>query len=315
MKTLLTTVLLSIATTCAAQTTPGKLSFALAQHPGKLSLDQGSFRISELSVKSDGRAFTIHAEDGDLHLVGSLFIWQEMPTLTAITCRDEMLKSEGPASLAAAKDRSLLKSTSGADIALASGSSAVRAFVASGNLCADLNFSTRQPVPMQKVKAILQTLTFDPVAKPTFSDAFEYATVAFDHDDLVGAVHAYRAALALVDSSDEPLKWRRVATDQLAMALGMEGDLSTSRTVNYAAIKRDPDYPIYYYSLACADGEEGNAADAKTHLQQAFDRRANVLPGESMPDPATDDSFRQLMENDPTFPEFVKTLTASPSKP
>jgi hypothetical protein len=69
---------------------------------------------------------------------------------------------------------------------------------------------------------------------------------------------------------------------------------------------------MYYYNLACAAGEEGNLADAKARLQQAFDRRANVLPGESMPDPATDDSFQQLMD-DPDFAAFVKTLTAGPA--
>jgi hypothetical protein len=321
MKTLLTILWLSTMSVCNAQTTAGKLSFALPDHAGRLSLDQGGFKITELSVKSNGGEFGIRAEDGSLHLLGFLFVVPENPKLTAATCREAMLQHEDAATQAAAKDRSAMKSATGVEIALVTmaapngGPTAVRAFVASGNLCGDLKFSVaQQAMPMQKVKSILDTLTFDPQAKPTFRDAFEYATVAFDHDDLAGAAHAYRSALALVDGSDEPLKWRRVTTDQLAMALGMQGDLSTSRAVNYAAIRRDPDYPIYYYSLACADGEEGNAADAKAHLQQAFDRRANVLPGETMPDPATDDSFRQLMD-DPAFAEFVKTLTASPAKP
>jgi len=323
MKNFLTTVLLLMATVCGAQTTPGKLSFALPDHAGKLSLDQGGFKITELSVKPDGREFGIRAEDGDLHLLGFLFVLPQESNLTAAGCREVMLKHEDAATQAAAKDRLQMKSASGADIALvlmlpANGSySAVRAFVASGNLCGDLSFSvhasvTQQTVPMQKVKSILETLTFDPLAKPTFRDAFAYATVAFEHQDLAGAAHAYRSALALVDSSDDPLKWRRVTTDQLAMSLGMAGDLSGSRAVNLAAIQRDPDYPMYYYNLACAAGEEGHLADAEARLKQAFDRRANVLPGESMPDPATDDSFQQLMD-DPDFAAFVKTLTAGPA--
>jgi len=319
MKTLLTILLLSTISACTAQTTAGKLSFALPDHAGRLSLDQGGFKITELSVKSNGGEFGIRAEDGSLHLLGFLFVVPENPKLTAATCREAMLQHEDAATQAAAKDRSAMKSGSGAEIALVTmaapngGSTAVRAFVASGNLCGDLKFSVaQQAMPMQKVKSILDTLTFDPQAKPTFRDAFAYATVAYEHQDLAGAAHAYRSALSLVDTSDDPLKWRRVTTDQLSMSLGMEGDLSGSRAVNLAAIQRDPDYPMYYYNLACAAGEEGHLADAEARLKQAFDRRANVLPGESMPDPSTDDSFQQLMD-DPDFAAFVKTLTAGPA--
>ncbi len=100
---------------------------------------------------------------------------------------------------------------------------------------------------------------------------------------------------------------RRVATDQLVMALGMSGDLKNSRAVAENAIASDPDYPINYYNLACADAEEGNASTAKTHLQMAFDRRANVLKGESMPDPSKDDSILKL-KTDKEFWAFVLAL-------
>lgn len=43
------------------------------------------------------------------------------------------------------------------------------------------------------------------------------------------------------------------------------------------------------------------------HLQQAFDRRANVLKGESMPDPTKDDSILKL-KKDEAFWAFVLTL-------
>jgi tetratricopeptide (TPR) repeat protein len=319
MKALLSTLLLSIASTSFAQTTPGKLSFALPEHPGHLSLDQGNFKISELSAKPNGNEFGIRAEDGDLHLLAFLFVWPEKPHLTAETCRDEMLTSEGPKALAAASDRLSFKSAGGTDIAIVlmfpkDGSfSTVRAFVASGDLCGDISFTEAQPVttqivPMDKTKSILNTLQFDPQAKPTFRDAFAYATVEWQKEQIKGSALAYADALKLVDASDDPLKWRRVTTDQLCMALGMSGDLQQSRAVNEAAIKRDPNYPLYYYDLACADAEEGKADAARIHLQQAFDREANTLPGESLPDPAKDDSILKLKDNK-EFWTFVQTLS------
>jgi tetratricopeptide (TPR) repeat protein len=318
MKHLLAIVLLLTAVSASAQITPGKLSFALPDHSGSLSLDQGQFKITELSAKPNNREFGVRAEDGDLQLLGFLFLWPEKPHLTSETCRDEMLESEGEASLAAVKGKLAMKSASGADVALAlmipkSGdSSSVRAFVANGDLCADLAFSVHQPitqkmVPMQQVKDILATLRFDPQAKPTFRDAFAYATVEWDKQQIKGAAVAYKSALALVDTSDDPLKWRRVTTDQFSMALGMSGDIQQSRAVNEAAIQRDPDYPIYYYDLACADAEQGNASGARAHLQQAFARKSHTLPGETMPDPAQDDSILKL-KSDVEFWKFVQTL-------
>ncbi|HXC97386.1 MAG TPA: hypothetical protein VNU92_16915 [Edaphobacter sp.] len=91
------------------------------------------------------------------------------------------------------------------------------------------------------------------------------------------------------------------------MSNGISGQIKQSRAVNESAIKADPDYPLYYYNLACADAEQGHAADAKLHLQQAFDRKANLIPGEKLPDPTKDDSILKLRKNK-EFWAFVEAL-------
>lgn len=297
---------------------PQQLAFGLAEFPGHLTLASGTatpWHITELSAKANGHEFGIRAESNGLHLLGFLFLWPEQPPMTAASCRDAMLAAEGvPAKAITA--RGALTSTSGtpiatATLAVAGKPATLRAFVAAGQICGDLSF-TATPLSPERITAAqtaLATLRFEPTAPPSFRSAFLYATVAWQHQDLEGAARAYRAALDHVDTSDDPLLWRRVTTDQLAMALGMQGNLQGSRAVNLAAIKRDPDYPLYYYNLACADAEEGNAADAKAHLQLAFAHRANVLPGETMPDPTTDDSFQTLMQ-DADFARFVQSLNA-----
>jgi len=87
----------------------------------------------------------------------------------------------------------------------------------------------------------------------------------------------------------------------------MNGDLKASRAAAEKAIAADPDYPINYYNLACADAEKGDGMSAKLHLQQAFDLRHNVIQGESMPDPAKDDSILSLRKNK-EFWAFVTSL-------
>jgi tetratricopeptide (TPR) repeat protein len=91
------------------------------------------------------------------------------------------------------------------------------------------------------------------------------------------------------------------------MSYGMSGDVSKARAIFQRAVAEDPDYPMYYYNLACADAEEQNLTDARSNLQRAFDRKANVVPGESMPDPRTDDSFLPYRSNK-EFWAFLETL-------
>lgn len=315
---LVSVMLLLVGTSCRAQTTNPRLLFALPFHAGALSIPQGSFKVTGMAAKSDGDLFGIYAGDDGILFSGSLFVWPQHSYLTAPACRDAVLRSEGQRSLDAAMNRIELQSVTGADVALVlmipkdSSSSAVRAFVASGNLCADLTFSSPHPIsagliPLQRIKDILTNLSFDATAAPTFRGAFTYATVEFRNREYDGAAAAYEAALKLVGGSSDPRTLRRVTTDQLSMALGLAGHFNQSKAVNEAAIAIDPTYPLYYYNLACANAEQGDAAGARTHLEQAFQRRANTLPGETLPDPATDPSIVKLQSNAP-FWAFVQTL-------
>jgi hypothetical protein len=100
---------------------------------------------------------------------------------------------------------------------------------------------------------------------------------------------------------------RRVITDQAGMSYGISGDNVKSRAIFNAAIAKDPDYPLFYYNLACVDAQENKLVDARTHLQEAFARKANMIAGETMPDPNKDDSFMPY-RNNADFWKFVLSL-------
>ena len=98
--------------------------------------------------------------------------------------------------------------------------------------------------------------------------------------------------------------------DNLGMSYGITGDLQKAReTFEYGASK-DPTYPLFYYNLACTYAEMHDGARAESYLKKAFDNKANVLPGETMPDPRTDDSFTDLMK-DKEFRDLAEGLTKS----
>ena len=102
---------------------------------------------------------------------------------------------------------------------------------------------------------------------------------------------------------------KRLLTDQAGMAYGISGDLQKARSIFEKAIAEDPEYPLYYYNLACADAEEKDLVGAQKHLREAFGRKANFIAGEKMPDPTADDSFLPYRHKQ-AFWSFVEELQA-----
>jgi tetratricopeptide (TPR) repeat protein len=182
--------------------------------------------------------------------------------------------------------------------------------------CAEIHIS--KPVYISadapQFENTLKLVRFESGYEPTSHDYSTIGTIYFAAaQSYAAAAVYYQRALDLLGSSPSDLNTRRFLVDQLSMSYGLSGDMASSRKANEEAVARDPDYPIYYYDLACVDAEEGKVDAARGHLQQAFDRRHNVLPGETFPDPAADDSFAKL-KDDKGFSDFVNQLSDAVKK-
>jgi hypothetical protein len=294
-------------------------TLALLTGPGRLHLEAPTFNIVEASAKPSGSEFGLRGQDksASIGLLVFLFRYPEEAPLTSEKCRDSIMRhvqqDEAPVTI----ESQTVRHGKNAPIALVQYSETsasgqwyrVRAFVATTDLCSDIEFSSQHPLTADQpsIQQALASVVFDPDAKPSFRDVFSYATVLLDHKMMKAAAPTYEQSLGLLPPNDPTSKWRRIATDQAVMAYGIAGDLEKSRTLAEHAIQIDPDYPLNYYNLACADAEAGNAKQATIHLQQAFDRKAHVIPGESLPDPTQDDSIQKLRQ-DKTFWDFVESL-------
>jgi len=294
------------------------LNFALASHSGYLHLDDPNYAVTEASAKPNGMEFGLRAKnkvDGT-QILGFLYLPAGAPS-TAVDCREQQLKAEEQqGSYRKITGRRELTSSSGVPIAVVSYEqskkpapygSVIRAFVANNGLCADIEFTGLAGIPPGTVDLLLATLSFDPNKPPDFFAKFAYATVLYDHQAYGPAAPIFEGAIPLASTTDDPITWSRVATDQASIAYGISGNLEKSRAVNEAAIARDPLYPLYYYNLADADAEAGNAAAARAHLEQAYARRANTVKGETMPDASKDDSILKLKSNK-EFWAFVESI-------
>jgi tetratricopeptide (TPR) repeat protein len=129
--------------------------------------------------------------------------------------------------------------------------------------------------------------------------------------DFRRAIGPFQAALDLEKKNPQldQTTWR-VLVDNLGMAYGVTGDLKRAEdTFNYG-ISKDPDYPMFYYNLACVNAERNDMDKAIDYLKKAFALKANAISGEGMPDPRQDDSFQRFMSND-RFRKFVDSLYSS----
>ena len=61
--------------------------------------------------------------------------------------------------------------------------------------------------------------------------------------------------------------------------------------------------------MACVSAGRGDLDKTMAFLQKAFAFKANMIQGETMPDPRHDDSFQSFMSND-RFRNFVDSLYA-----
>jgi len=293
---------------------------SLPTHPGQLQWHADDFKIIETSTKSKGQEIGLRGKDasGRLAFLGFLFLIPEQAPLSSAKCRDGALAEEKNNPTLKILPISHIESSEVIPVALATYSTqgrdgkkwfTVRGFVATGDICGDLELYSNTAISADdgEIRKIFESYGFEPRYVPQFNDIFTYAQILYQHQMYKAAAPIFEQALAKLDDDKAQQTMRRVTTDQAGMSYGMSGDISKARALFEAAIAKDPDYPLYYYNLACADAEEKKLADARVHLQDAFARKANMIPGEKFPDPTKDDSFLPY-QNNKNFWSFLEGL-------
>jgi tetratricopeptide (TPR) repeat protein len=299
----------------------GSFLLALPAHEGQLEWNATGFSVVQTSAKPNSAEIGVRASDGSgqFTLLGFLFLFPEQAPMTSAKCRDgvmepakksnptitiagtsEMARSDGPplelvSYVAQGQEGKLVYS--------------VRGFLAMGDLCGDLEIygNDVSVINDPNLKKIWESYRLDPQYIPQFSDVFVYAQILYQKHLYQAAAPIFEQALTKLTGGKDQMAWRRVATDQAGMAYGLSGNIPKARSLFDAAIAKDPNYPMYYYNLACADAEEKKLADARVHLQEAFDRKANVIQGETIPDPTKDNSFLPY-HGDKEFWTFLESL-------
>jgi len=124
------------------------------------------------------------------------------------------------------------------------------------------------------------------------------ASAAYLKQDYKKAIQLYSRALDREKKQPTLEKniWR-VVVDNLGISYGISGDNKKAKAVFDYGLSKDATYPMFYYNLACSYAEMNNLDDAIKNLRLAFSYKANVIPGEEIPDPTGDSSFARFLSD------------------
>ena len=130
----------------------------------------------------------------------------------------------------------------------------------------------------------------------------------FKEEKFAEAIAPYEKVRALEKEGTKlTLTQHRILGDQLAMAYGISGRTADSKALLQELVRTDPEYPLNYYNLACVAADENDKPGVLKNLTLAFRHRSQVLPGEQMPDPTSDQSFQKYAQ-DSDFKALVSRL-------
>jgi tetratricopeptide (TPR) repeat protein len=323
-------------TLCAQDPAQTRASIWLPAQPWALEVQVEGFSVEKNDVQPDGRRYFL-AENKATKMVASVYLEAMSGAPGADECQRSLHEKEArfsPLATHGLKDveysekdgmsvlEYLIPEVKGAPINQFN----VFACLVKGNVFVDIHISKALYTAADKptFDTVLASFRFvDKAPAPasvTMTGAapsgnsmqlFRKGSFYFMSQQFKESIAPYQQALDLekANPSLEKKLWY-VLVDNLAIAYGITGDLTNSQKVIAYGISKDPNYPIFYYNMACVAAERGDMAGAEANLKLAYDRRANVLEGETLADARTDDSFQKFMQRK-DFRDFANKLYSS----
>ena len=316
--------LLLFASSATAQTaTAGKVEMAVPGVKGNLTIDVGAVK-PETRVRPDGKEVQLRALGRTDGLEISAFLQHVTFPASPEKCRDAWWPGtkngvvlqrddlqELPAKDGIARVEFIVPEFKGTKVRQKN----VHAYLGGGELCAEIHLSkvSYKPSDQKLFDDLLSTAKLDPEVAASAQPApdrdsaklFAEGSKLFLQQDYAGAAIPYQKALDL--EKEHPTLSRdyfRVLVDNLGMSYGISGKLAEAKATFEYGLTRDPEYPLFFYNLACDYGEMNSMDKAIDQLRLAYKYKANMIAGETFPDPLRDDSFRNFVDR----PEFVKAV-------
>lgn len=183
-------------------------------------------------------------------------------------------------------------------------------YATSGGMALDFHIS-KSPYSAgdeQFLDSLLKGIHLVQPYKPDSTTEFEYGSVFYLRSEWRRAVAHYEKSLELEKQKRTltPVLWN-VLVDNLGMAYAFSGQMPKAKSLFEYGVQQNPTYPMFHYNIACADAELGDIDGALEQLKLAFQYKSYSNPGEGVPDPTKDDSFKRYLNN-PKFTQLANEV-------
>jgi len=193
----------------------------------------------------------------------------------------------------------------------------MHAYLGTGDLCAEVHLSKVQFVAedqklfddlLSTIRLLPDESAPSPQGQDLKNQCLAEGSRLYLQRKFEAAAERYQKALDL-EKQQRTLSKNlfRVLVDNLSMSYMFTKKLSSAKETLEYGLTQDPEYPLFYYLLACTYAEIGKMDETLEQLRLAYKYRANMIPGESFPDLLIDPSFRRFVK-DKTFVDRVRQM-------
>ncbi len=310
------------------QASSGKVQMAIPGVNGVLEFDVG-LTTPETRVRPDGKEVQLRAFGRPDGLTITAFLQRVTFPASAEKCRDEWWPDtkKGPFQRdnlqetvvkdGIARVEFIVPEFQGVKVEQKN----IHAYLGARDLCAEMHLSKAgyKPGDQKLFEDFLASVRLLPDAQPTAEQGenpvqprdldssyyFGQGSKFFLQQNYSQAADYYQKALNLEKQKRALSKdYFRVLVDNLGMSYGIGGNLPQAKATFEYGLTQDPEYPMFFYKIACTYGEMDKMDDALAQLRLAYKYKANMIAGETFPDPLKDDSFRHFVGKE----EFVRAV-------
>ena len=271
-----------------------------------LLVDKYSYVLDKYDISDDNKQVYAIAFDQDAGVMMSIFMEKVKEKGTALDVRKKYfeLAEKSPIKksgikMTEAKDKAMVEYMVEEYDGKKLDQKNVNIYMAQGDAWIDVHLSKAnyKPADESLFDRIKNTLRIKEKYEPSVWETMGFGSHLFMGKKYSKAAEFFKKALDVKDSlkllgRDNYI----VLIDSLGMAYGISGDFKKSKEALEYGIKQFPEYPMFYYNLACTFAEMNDYDSTLKNLKQALKNKNNKLATEEFPDPKTDSSFKKYID-------------------
>ena len=183
----------------------------------------------------------------------------------------------------------------------------LNAYLAKDDVWIDIHLSkvTFKSEDKKLFDTVVKALRINETYRTDASECAMKGSLFYSMKNYKPAIYYYEKCLGFEKKNRSIAKdeWLVVA-DNLGMAYGISGDLKGSKKAYENALTVYPQYPMFYYNLACTCAEMDDIESVLKNLKLTYKYKSNMIAGETLPDPTKDSSFKKYLKDE----KFVKAV-------